>query len=152
MLRRIFVLFIILIVGDAMSVEYPDAFDEVSEKYDVSGFKSLSEKELIIFTVWWLEAEVNNGGFHQYFWNSAGDHANQTLSALEQVGAVKTAGLLKSAMDIAFEGYAPEERAVRQNLLAKDEENKEEKLGELDSKFYEYKDDFYKLINVYIAN
>ena len=141
----------LLLVGCSGEKNYPESFDFISKKESLIGFDSLSEKDQIIYSVWWLEAEVNNGGFSQYFWNSAGDHANETLSALEKVGAVKTAGLLKRAMDIAFEGVAPADREARQSLLALNEQNKEDKLGELDSEFYEYSEDFYKLINAYIA-
>jgi hypothetical protein len=34
-----------------------------------------------------LEAEVNNGGFHQYFYNSAGDNTAEAIRALEEIGA-----------------------------------------------------------------
>ena len=36
-----------------------------------------------------LEAEVNNGGFDQYFYNSAGDNTAETIQALETIGATK---------------------------------------------------------------
>ena len=141
----------LLLVGCTGEKNYPESFDFILKKESLIGFDALSEKDQIIYSVWWLEAEVNNGGFSQYFWNSAGDLANETLSALEKVGAIKTAGLLKRAMDIAFEGIVPADREARQSLLAQDEQNKEDKLGELDSEFYEYNEDFYKLINVFIA-
>jgi hypothetical protein len=34
---------------------------------------ALSDRDRILITVWELEADVNNGGFDQYFFNSAGD-------------------------------------------------------------------------------
>ncbi len=141
----------LLLVGCSGEKNYPESFDYISKKESLIGFNSLSEKEQIIYSVWWLEAEVNNGGFHQYFWNSSGDYANQTLSALEKIGAIKNAALLKAAMDIAFEGAAPVARDSRQFFLEQNEEMKQERLGELDSDFYEYKEDFYKLINQFIA-
>ena len=141
----------ILLVGCTGEKNYPESFNFISKKESLIGFDSLSEKDQIIYSVWWLEAEVNNGGFFQYFWNSAGDHSKEALSALEKVGAVKTAGLLKRAMDIAFDGIVPVNRDARQSLLAQDKQNKEGKLEELDSEFYEYNEDFYKLINVFIA-
>ena len=36
-----------------------------------------------------LEAEINNGGFDQYFFNSAGDKAAEAINALEAIGANK---------------------------------------------------------------
>ncbi|MBV1908474.1 MAG: DMP19 family protein [Kangiellaceae bacterium] len=134
-----------------MRKNYPDSFILISKKEGLIGFDSLSEEDQIIFSVWWLEAEVNNGGFHQVFWNSAGNYANQTLSALEKVGADKNAALLKSAMDIVFGGVAPVERDARQLLLEQDEERKYEELSELDTEFYKYEENFHKLINEFIV-
>jgi YD repeat-containing protein len=36
-----------------------------------------------------LEGEVNNGVFHQYFYNSAGNKTAETIQALEIIGAVE---------------------------------------------------------------
>ena len=36
-----------------------------------------------------LEAEINNGGFHQYFYNSAGDNTAETIQALETIGGTR---------------------------------------------------------------
>jgi hypothetical protein len=36
-----------------------------------------------------LEAEINNGGFDQYFFNSTGDRTAETIRALELIGAKK---------------------------------------------------------------
>jgi len=128
---------------------YPDSFDAISPKYEQSGFNSLSEKEQLIYVVWWLEAEVNNGGFHQYFWNSAGDYANEALVALEKIGAVTTAKLLKSAMETSFGGPAPKDRLKRQDLLEENEDEKMDQLDELDTEFYNYTDSITDLVNQY---
>ena len=129
-----------------MATKYPESFDVVSEKFESTGFESLNKKEQAIYTIWWLEAEVNNGGFHQYFWNSAGDNAEAALNSLKIIGATKTASLLKQAIDIAFDGRLPDSRSERQEQLEVDEESKEDKLAELDSVFYE---NFYKMLDAY---
>lgn len=50
--------------------------------------------------IWWLSVEVNNGGFHQYFWNSAGDTAVETVAALKRMEATQTRGMLERALDL----------------------------------------------------
>src|SRR5262249_19147060 len=45
-----------------------------------------------------LEAEVNNGGFHQYFWNTQGKHANAALRGFQVISAVKHADLMQRAI------------------------------------------------------
>ena len=151
MYPKVITLLLALFAGGTMLAEYPEAFEEVSNKHELSGFDSLNKKERIIYTVWWLEAEVNNGGFHQYFWNSAGDHSSEALDSLKLVGAIQTASLLKSAIKIAFDGEVPKERSVRQKILEENEELIQNKLGKIDFEFYEYKENFYELINSYIA-
>ncbi|ENM5926838.1 DMP19 family protein [Vibrio mimicus] len=134
-----------------MAQNYPDSFDTVSDRVDSIGFDALSEKEQAIYTIWWLEAEVNNGGFHQYFWNSAGDNAAVALKSLKDIGATQTASLLQQAINIAFNGKLPESREDRQIQLEVEEESKFEKLGELDFEFYEYSENFYELLDAYVA-
>jgi hypothetical protein len=43
-----------------------------------------------------IEADVNNGGFHQFFFNSAGDRVVQDIAALRLIGANKAADMLIS--------------------------------------------------------
>lgn len=149
-MRRLLII-LTAISGLVMAQEYPASYDAVSEKYDAVGFTSLTEKERVTYTIWWLEAEVNNGGFHQYFWNSAGDHAAIALKSLNNIGATKTASLLQQAIGVAFNGKLPSSRLERQDKLEIDEDSKMERLGELDSEFYEYSENFYKMIDAYVA-
>lgn len=63
-------------------------------------FDALSVPESVFRAVWELEAEVNNGGFHQYLFNSSGKFARFALSALRAVGASQTAGILELAISV----------------------------------------------------
>tara|TARA_R110002167_G_scaffold42935_15_gene130090 strand:- start:11557 stop:12009 length:453 start_codon:yes stop_codon:yes gene_type:complete len=143
-------IFFVLFSGLSMTSNFPESFDKVDVKYNQKGFQSLTNKEKAIFTIWWLEAEVNNGGFHQYFWNSAGDHALLALEALNNIGASKTANLLENALEIGFSGSYTQERNDRQNILEINEDLKMDKLGALDSKFYEYEENFYEMLDAYV--
>jgi hypothetical protein len=53
-----------------------------------------------------VEAEVNNGGFHQYFNNSSGDNTAEAIEALETIGASAAANLLRQAAAM-FRGICP---------------------------------------------
>ena len=57
-----------------------------------------------------LEREVNNGGFHQYFYNSAGDRTAETIQALEIVGAFRMADIVKRAAQMFPSGMPPKDR------------------------------------------
>ena len=58
-------------------------------------YPELSPEEKVFLHVWELEAEVNNGGFEQYFINSSGGHAAKIAESLEAIGAVQAAAIAK---------------------------------------------------------
>lgn len=62
----------------------------------------LSKQERVILAVWQLEAEVNNGGFDQYFRNSAGEHAPCAIEALEEIGAPNCAAIVRRAVRLVL--------------------------------------------------
>lgn len=66
-------------------------------KYIKQGAESLSAEEAVAVGVWLLDAEVNNGGFDQYYFNSRGVLAQSTVQALVAIGATETASLLETA-------------------------------------------------------
>jgi hypothetical protein len=44
-----------------------------------------------------LEGEVNNGGFHQFFYNSAGNETPEIIQALKKLKAHKVADVVRRA-------------------------------------------------------
>jgi hypothetical protein len=98
-----------------------------------------------------LEAEVNNGGFHQYFNNSSGDNAAETVEALETIGALNVAGILKRAIS-RFEGNnVPKQRSVRLEVLWNKFPETDE-FYDLDAEFLAYPDDLSALLLKYKGN
>jgi hypothetical protein len=85
-----------------------------------------------------LEAEVNNGGFDQYFFNSSGDDAAGALEALNEIGATRTAELLRGACS-RFPGAMPSpERFRRQVDLLEHVNRGGDAFASLDSAFHAY--------------
>jgi len=95
-----------------------------------------------------LEGEVNNGGFDQYFYNSAGDKTAETIQALEIIGALKMADIVRRAAK-KFPGAMPSNnRFERQHvLLASDP--KAIAFRDLDEEFYDYPDNLAELLKKY---
>lgn len=60
--------------------------------------RSLSPGVRMVYTTWGVEAEVNNGGFSQYFENSTGQLADEALAGFRLLGAARHAALLERAM------------------------------------------------------
>lgn len=63
---------------------------------------SLGKGFHICYATWLVEAEVMNGGFNQYFWNSSPEFAEDTPEALKQIGAPRAAELMTSALEVAM--------------------------------------------------
>ncbi len=98
-----------------------------------------------------LEDEVNNGGFHQYFYNSPGDNTAETIQALEIIGALKMANVVRRAAERFPGAMPPKDRFQRQDvLLASD--STATAFRDLDEKFYDYPDNLAELLKKYRAS
>jgi hypothetical protein len=102
-----------------------------------------------------FEAEINNGGFDQYFVNSAGNHAMTCVKALEEIGADDALDLLKQAIAVFPEGKVPADREERFALLEKiwEKQESEEAPGaweHLDNRYYEIGIDLGSLMMKYV--
>jgi hypothetical protein len=104
----------------------------------------------VFFCVWSLEAEVNNGGFDQYFFNSAGDHAAETVVALRAIEAQHTASLVASAMAIFGPNGPNSDRNTRQDELESLTDAQREAFSDLDNRFFAYEDNLSELLARYM--
>jgi hypothetical protein len=110
----------------------------------------LTEPQKIFYFNQNLEREINNGGFNQYFTNSSGDFAHETIASLKSIGANKTAELLQQAIN-QFPNYnVPKDKAKRQEILEIIEISANEVWEELDMAFYKYEDNLYDLNIAYL--
>jgi hypothetical protein len=86
-----------------------------------------------------LEAEVNNGGFHQYFNNSSGDNTAEAIEALEIIGASAAANLLRQAAAM-FPGNMPLKNREKRLEILMDKFPDTDEFDDLDNEFYAYPD------------
>ena len=94
-----------------------------------------------VYSTWWVRAEVENGGFQQYFCNRGVDWAFMALEGYKLFGATRMADLMARAIDVYLH-EEPEElkhftgdptQMIEQYLNARDVSA----LPELDDLFYE---------------
>ena len=128
------------------------AFDKALENLGLHGIDSLSERDKVVAAVFALEAEVNNGGFDQFFYNSAGDFAWFTPDALTMIGAEKTALIVEKANSVFGEKGPSPDRDKRFEVMQSFGEKYDEFWGELDDQFYEYPHDLYALLEKYLED
>jgi hypothetical protein len=112
-------------------------------------FSDLSPAERVFFLVWELEAEVNNGGFNQFFFNSAGDRASVTAAARRAIGAERMASIVERA-NSSFPDGPPADRTVRQHALETIDPDTE-LFDALDQEFYDYPDDLSALLHRFVT-
>lgn len=95
-----------------------------------------------MYATWWVEAEVYNGGFNQYFWNSSGEFRTEALEGYKLIGAVDHEKLMADALRVysSVEGKLKEQQA-KGTLAAFSESYKDNPLTKLDDQFYALKED-----------
>jgi len=68
-------------------VDFVLAFREWPEDRLLALLTGLPAGFSTVYTTWMLDAEVTNGGFHQYFWNSAGVYVELVRQGLQSLNA-----------------------------------------------------------------
>ena len=117
-------------------------------KYIADGPRGLTRLEALGVGVWMLEAEVNNGGFDQYYFNSAGDLALQTVEALQAIGAPNTASLLAAANEEFPDAIPPADRFERQRVLERIRDGA--RFASLETVFYRDEENLLGLLASYL--
>jgi hypothetical protein len=99
--------------------------------------RDLTSGDATILAVFGLFTEVNNGGFDQYFFNSAADRAADVAASLRAIGASKTLAIFERAVTVFPDARPDPVRERRWKQM--DAWTKEQKflLGRLDLEFYD---------------
>jgi Domain of unknown function (DUF4375) len=87
-----------------------------------------------------FEAEVNNGGLNQYFFNSSGQNCFETLRYFKKSGNTKNASILEKAINLINPKKLSETELIenlRKRVVTELEDSiVNSKLEELDNEFY----------------
>lgn len=125
--------------------------DSIWMGYDSEKFEQFSKPKKVFIAIWDIEAEVNNGGFSQYFLNSTSASAPFVVEALETISAPKTADICRRAIAVAFPDGLPANPAVTSELAADFSDEILEALGELDGEFMDYPHSLTDLLYDYVT-
>jgi len=129
------------------------AFEEALARFNGDNFDRLTATEQVLVTIWGLEADVNNGGFDQYYFNSSGDQAFFAPEALRLIGAHRMADIVSRANAVFGPDGPSRIRTVRQAqraLVAPD--HADGPWEQLDREFYDYLDDIYALVTMFVRS
>jgi len=118
-------------------------FDNIYEiigddyKNELNNVKKLTKGQQAIFSIWTLEAEINNGGFNQFYFNSSGQYAEMAKIGLKTIGAEKFSELTSRANKIYTENKERLEEFDDGTMESFSESYKDNPLNDLDTEFYE---------------
>ena len=110
----------------------------------------LSAAERVVVLVDCVEREVHNGGFHQFYFNSAGDCATETPAALRAIGACRVAAIVEQANALFPGGAPPVDRSERQRVLDEIDPGLHV-FDHLDRAFHAYPDDILTLVYDFVV-
>jgi hypothetical protein len=118
-------------------------FDNLSEKLpqdyekEYETVMSWNESRKAIYVIWALEAEVNNGGFNQFYFNSSGQFYKELPKALRLVGANGFADLTLRANNLFEKENEKITKHQDGTLEGFSKSYEDNPLNKLDSEFYE---------------
>ena len=93
-------------------------FDKDVEKEWKKGYDQLNLGRQMAVRFRWLTAELNNGGLDQYFWNSSGDFALDTIGDFRRIGQEPAAEILVNASRKLFgDSEPPRETMPRRTAI-----------------------------------
>ncbi|MBL4770906.1 MAG: DUF4375 domain-containing protein [Planctomycetes bacterium] len=94
--------------------------------------------------------EIDNGGFDQFFFNTSGDWATDTVTAFVRIGAPSLAQVVKDAISAFPEGGPSRELDTRREQLDSLSPQAQNKLAMQDDRFDSKNPDVDPLINVFV--
>ena len=132
-----------------------DILDVIWEKADfysdeptyLRSVEPATKGQLGIYAATWYIFEVNNGGHHQFFFNSTGMVWQQALEGFTLLGAEKHKAILEQAVRLFPNAQPSKDRQVRYDQL---EAIDSDKFDPLDDQLYGLAEDFDELVIKYI--
>jgi hypothetical protein len=101
------------------------------ERLSAADRNGLTDAERRVVAFGAMRAGLNNGGFDQYFFNSAGDLVLDAIEAARSVGASELLALLQRAVEV-LDVPDPTDRDARQDTL---DELDDDAFADLDSEY-----------------
>jgi uncharacterized protein DUF4375 len=120
-------------------------------KFGKEEFALQSIPQKVFSAIWEVEAEVNNGGFSQYFLNNSAESAPFVVEALNTIDAPRTADICRRAIAAAFPSGLPHTVEGTQAAAADFSDETLEKLELLDQEFFSYPHDLTDLMFAYVS-
>ncbi|AUC15792.1 hypothetical protein BTO06_11810 [Tenacibaculum sp. SZ-18] len=120
------------------------------KEHEIERGKSLSYGQKALYYWWYLDAQVTNGGFVQFYYNGYGPYVPTIIKGLEHIGDTEMANLVKKADKIYQKNKKLMDKAQESDLFGSDLYDRLDKMSLLDDDYYEMNEKTMSLIEAYI--
>lgn len=119
-------------------------------EHEIERGKSLSYGQKALYYWWYLDAQVMNGGFVQFYYNDYGSYVPTIIKGLEHVGDKEMADLVKKADKIYQKNKKLMDKAQESDLFDSDLYDRLDELTLLDEEYFGMNENTMSLIENYI--
>lgn len=120
------------------------------KELEIEKGKSLSPGQKALYYWWYVDAQVTNGGFVQFYYNGYGPYVPTIIKSLEYIGDKKMAALIQRAENIYQKNKKLVDKAKEKDLFGSDLYEKLEQMSALDDEYYRLNDRTMSKIEKYI--
>ena len=118
--------------------------------HEIEKGKSLSYGQKSLYYWWYVDAEVTNGGFVQFYYNGYGHYVPTILKSLEYIGDKKMFQLIQRAENIYQKNKKIIGKAREKDLFGSDLYEKLREMSALDDEYYKLNEKTMTKIEKYI--
>lgn len=122
----------------------------VSRREEI-GYSGLTDAQRVVYCAFLFDAEVCNGGLMQFFGNSSGDHARDTLEALERLEQPEAVHALKKAMEAIGPAAEVQDREARLRAFRGRYESLQDVFGPLEGGYWKKSAGLRASLNLFAA-
>lgn len=121
-----------------------------SEEYEIERGKRLSYGQKALYYWWYLDAQVRNGGFVQFFYNGYGKYLPVIIEGLAYIVDTEMEQLCRKALKVYQKNYKTFLKAGEEDLFGSDLYERMSVLGSYDSIYYDKNEQTMARIEQYV--
>ena len=138
-------------VGNAIVQHVAILTEDMEDEERAVAIHGLPQGTRAVYSTFIVDAQVNNGGFNQFFWNTPEAVGGMALAGYELMGAEEYAAIMRAAIATYEAEREVLHRYQEQNTLeAFGESYRHTTLGEVDQRYYSLGDHIYNLWAVFV--
>ncbi|WP_178988265.1 DMP19 family protein [Winogradskyella schleiferi] len=120
------------------------------KEHEIEKTKSFSYGQKALYYWWYLDAQVTNGGFVQFYYNGYESYVPTIIKGMEYIGDKKMADLVKRADKIYQKNKKLVDKAQESDLFGSDIYDRLDELSFLDDEYYDINEKTMLLLENYI--